>query len=653
MLCGLDMIDDPLSRLSEIELSNSRSRAAFCVVPVSAPPTTRRQSPTEAISEIDLRYRALVEVSREAILILQKNRCVLANRAAVSLLRANELEALVGQTVKKIFDSKCSPVVAYCLQQAGKGKTKPLIEPFELCFEGEIVQLKGEITVITYETKPAIQLILREIPIPRRSDEERDATIQFLRLVNASSNTGELIRSAMEFFQQQSGCEAIGLRLRRGEDYPYYRATGYPEKFLEAENSLCVRGADGCNVRDSRGRPALECLCGLVINGQLEMLGSAVTSNGSFWTNGSSQLVASMSSKIRKALRGRCVSAGYESLALIPLKAGTERLGLLQLVDKRPGRFSIEIVSSWECMAAQFSIALAKCLAEDGRREVEVALRHSEHQYRSLFSHMSEGFALHQIIFNSRGEPSDFRLLDFNPAFTRLTGFKREAVLGKTLRQYFPQCESWWIHTFGQVALTGESVHFERYFSGIDKHLDIFAYCPGAGQVATVMCDVTARRRAEELFRRHREHLQLVVESAGLGSFEFDLQTRLLTCSGRTRSHLGLPVDRNPSAEELLLAVHPRDRLRIREWAKEILRPVGDGQYSARFRTVPSKGGLSRRLCVCGRVIFDPQGRPERLIGAVFEAVGRRSHGKGLGHSEAAKVTAEAAFISGFNIDSP
>ena len=57
----------------------------------------------------------------------------------------------------------------------------------------------------------------------------------------------------------------------------------------------------------------------------------------------------------------------------------------------------------------------------------EEALRQREQRYRSLFNGMTEGFALHEIICDPSGKPVDYRFLDINPAFERLTGLKARA----------------------------------------------------------------------------------------------------------------------------------------------------------------------------------------------------------------------------------
>jgi len=90
------------------------------------------------------------------------------------------------------------------------------------------------------------------------------------------------------------------------------------------------------------------------------------------------------------------------------------------------------------------------------RRQAEVLLQEREAKYRLLFENMITGFALHEIICNEQGEPVDYRYLEINPAFERLTGVDVRTLLGRTVREALPAVEPYWIETFGKVALTGE-----------------------------------------------------------------------------------------------------------------------------------------------------------------------------------------------------
>jgi PAS domain S-box-containing protein len=128
-------------------------------------------------------------------------------------------------------------------------------------------------------------------------------------------------------------------------------------------------------------------------------------------------------------------------------------------------------------------------------------LRASEGRYRVLFNSMTEGFAIHEILCDEKGDPSDYRFLDVNPAFERLTGLRRADVIGRRVSEVLPDIEPHWIKTYGTVALTGQSIHFESHAAALDKYYELFAYCPAPGQFAVVFMDIGERKRAEEVLQ--------------------------------------------------------------------------------------------------------------------------------------------------------
>ena len=199
-----------------------------------------------------------------------------------------------------------------------------------------------------------------------RTEIERETNIEFLRLINKSINTQELIHSALTFFKHQSGCEAVGIRIQEGPDYPYYETQGFPENFLLLENHLCEYDKKGNHLSNSKGNPLLACMCGNIICGRFDPSQQFFTDNGSFWTNSTSKLLSRTSEEDRQSrTRNRCNGEGYESVALIPLNSGGRNLGLLQLNDKRQNLFSEELISIWERLAGYLTVSLAKFKAEE------------------------------------------------------------------------------------------------------------------------------------------------------------------------------------------------------------------------------------------------------------------------------------------------
>ena len=218
----------------------------------------------------------------------------------------------------------------------------------------------------------------QDISWSKRAEKEKELAVAFLRLVNESGNKKEMIRSAVTFFRQHTGCEAVGVRLYEECDYPYYEARGFPEEFVVAENSLCARSDTGEVILDSTGDPVLDCMCGNVICGRFDPSKPFFTKSGSFWTNSTTGLLASTTESDRQTrTRNRCNGEGYESVALIALRVGDDQLGLLQLNDSRKGRFAPEDIALWERLTGYLSVALAKL-------RIDEELQKSEERYKRL-----------------------------------------------------------------------------------------------------------------------------------------------------------------------------------------------------------------------------------------------------------------------------
>jgi len=183
---------------------------------------------------------------------------------------------------------------------------------------------------------------------------------------------------------------------------------------------------------------------------------------------------------------------------------------------------------------ARLESAVEARTAELRKRETELA--DSERRYRQLFEEMSDGFALHEILLDEQGKPCDYRFLEVNPAFERMTGLRANALVGKTLRETLPDIEPCWIERYGRVALTGEPARFEHYAAPLKRHYEVNAYRPSPGRFATVFQDITARKEMEqERLRMERKLMQSQrLESLGLlaGGVAHDFNNLLMAILG-------------------------------------------------------------------------------------------------------------------------
>ena len=159
------------------------------------------------------------------------------------------------------------------------------------------------------------------------------------------------------------------------------------------------------------------------------------------------------------------------------------------------------------------------------RKKVEKILNESEEKYRLLVTQMSQGMALHEVIEDDAGKIIDYRFLEVNRGFEKLTGLKRENILGKTIMEVLPGTEKEWIEKYAQVAMTGESVMFENYARELGKYYEVVAYSPKPRQFATIFNDITDRKQIEEQIKQNNKDLLESQRIAGVGTWRLDLAT--------------------------------------------------------------------------------------------------------------------------------
>ncbi len=207
-------------------------------------------------------------------------------------------------------------------------------------------------------------------------DRERAAKAICSQL-NNFTDLRPVLQTILRHVRCLTRCEAVAIRLHDEGDYPYYVYDGFAESFIEMENCLCQKDADGNRIPCPDGQGyLLECMCGNVIRGRFDPSLPFFTEGGSFWSNNTSALLASTGEEERQGrTRNTCNSCGYESVALIPIKSEGERVGLIQLNDMKQGMFTEDLIEYTEMIAEQIGLAVRNALTHTRLKETLQEIR--------------------------------------------------------------------------------------------------------------------------------------------------------------------------------------------------------------------------------------------------------------------------------------
>jgi PAS domain S-box-containing protein len=186
---------------------------------------TDRKRAEKSLRDSEERYRQLVELSPDAVVIDQDGKFVYLNPAGVRLIGAERLEELVGKDVINFITPEYHSIVGERIRKMYDGNQIPLVEQEIIRLNGEkrIVEVAG-VSVI-YNGKPAAQVIIRDITERKRAERAIQAKEEYYRII---------LQTAMD------GLWVVDMqgRLLKVND-ACCRMTGYSE-----EEMLCMKMSD-------------------------------------------------------------------------------------------------------------------------------------------------------------------------------------------------------------------------------------------------------------------------------------------------------------------------------------------------------------------------------------------------------------------------
>ena len=197
-------------------------------------------------------------------------------------------------------------------------------------------------------------------------------------------------------------------------------------------------------------------------------------------------------------------------------------------------------------------------------------------------------------------------------------------LIGRCAYDVFPEIPERWKQVHKR-ALSGESISVaEDLFLRADLKaqwvnwkIDPWYEKDGAiGGILLAAEDVTSKVEAQSKLRDNEERLTLLMESAQIGTWDWDIEKNKIVSSDLWFQIFGIRPAAEMDYEARLRIVHPDDRERVDRAVKGAVE--GKQSYTIEFRTLWPDGSV-HWVSSRGKVFCDAAGKPVRVRGAAID----------------------------------
>jgi diguanylate cyclase (GGDEF)-like protein/PAS domain S-box-containing protein len=269
---------------------------------------------------------------------------------------------------------------------------------------------------------------------------------------------------------------------------------------------------------------------------------------------------------------------------------------------------------------------------------IEAACTASEQFFRSAFENASVGFAIHDC------DPAS-RYLDVNDAFCRMTGYKREQLIGRSPSEITgptdPYADVRTVHR-ALEANGGRATIVKCYLRSDGKPLrvriDVSVVTRSAQglplRFLSVIQELTELQEMQTALAASELRSQLAVENAEIGVWDWNIQTDQVFYSERMSEIVGADSEAFRTAEDWCEHLHPDDRAGY--YAALAAHHEGRAPIYRHQLRVRQANGTYKWVSDLGKVVArDDTGRPLRMVGTTIDIDRRTRAELALRESEA------------------
>lgn len=205
-------------------------------------------------------------------------------------------------------------------------------------------------------------------------------------------------------------------------------------------------------------------------------------------------------------------------------------------------------------------------------RERTQDLYESELRYQKLFNNTTLGIAHCRIETDSKGRTVDYRIIQINEAYSRISKLKKTDIEGRLATEVFPGIKTFsydFIGNYGRVANEGGEFNVEIFDERFNKWISLYAYSPKKGEFTSMFTDITHRKEMEDNLARERELFERIFNNIPVMITIYDPFLKKFTFNKEFKKIMGWSES---EGENLLSQIYPDPvyRKMVEEYMKSL-----------------------------------------------------------------------------------
>jgi PAS domain S-box-containing protein len=269
----------------------------------------------------------------------------------------------------------------------------------------------------------------------------------------------------------------------------------------------------------------------------------------------------------------------------------------------------------------------------------------AQQRYNTLLDRVEKGFAISEMLFDDTGKPFDYRFLEINHLFESMTGL--ENATGKTALELISNLESFWVETYGKLALTREPIQFEHRVETLNRWFEVRAFPiddPLEFRFGVLFTDITQRKLDAERLKLIGSRLEISLAAGDVGVWDFDMVDRTIWRSIEHDRLFGYEqLQEEWNFERFLSHVIPADRERVTQAFQIAI--ASNTPHEVEFG-IHQVSGETRWIWIRGITERNQDGEAIRLYGVIRDVSDRtrREHSQ----SFLLEIQKDLSFIEDF-----